>query len=444
MVDFIHQENLEQLLSAQKLTALQKQLLGMHSSEIADFIESIPTKKRLVIWELMDTDLAGKVLSNLQEAVRADLLEQVQPTRVFEATKGLEKDDVADIIQNLPEQAQVSVLLSMDEQNRQHLSSLLSYPSNTAGGLMSTDIITIRSDVSLDVVIRYLRLLGKIPQKTDNLMVVDRYNHYLGVLALTELLVQNGRMLVNDAMLDTAELSADLPAIEVAKIFEQRDLVSAAVTDQHGKLLGRVTVDDVVDVIQDKAEQTVKNMAGLRNDDIFSPIFVSIKRRALWLGINLLTVFLGSWVIGRFEETIHQLVALAVLLPIVAGMGGIAGSQTLTIAIRAIALGQLRKSNTNILLAKELAIGFFHGIIWACVVAIVVSIWFENTLLGLVIGLAMVINLLTAALAGALIPLVLNHYGIDPAIAGSVVLTTVTDVVGFLSFLGLASLLLVS
>lgn len=435
---------LHELLTCESLDCVRDLLMEMHPSEIADFLESLPGKSRGRIWNLIDFDQEGDVLAHLQDAVRSELLEQMQPQEVAAATKDLETDDVADIIQDLPEGVQDTVLLSMDEQNRQRLSSLLSYPEDTAGGLMNTDVIPIRADVSLDVVIRYLRRVENIPEKTDNLIVVDRDNQYLGILSIINILVGDPETSVGELMIEETGISADLSANEVAKIFEQRDWISAAVIDKQGVLLGRITVDDVVDVIQEEAEQTVRSMAGLGDDDMFAPIFTSSKRRALWLGINLVTAFLGAWVIGRFEDTIQQLVALAVLMPIVAGMGGVAGSQTLTIAIRGIALGQLSKSNARALMFKEIAVGILNGLAWACVVSVIVIFWFNDTSLGFIIGLAMLINLIVAALAGAVIPLVLKKYGIDPAIAGGVLLTTVTDVVGFMTFLGLASLFLVS
>lgn len=424
--------------------AAQNLLASLHPSEIADFIERIPAKARAGIWQLVDSELEGDVLSHMQDAVRTELLENMHPVQVADATKYLDADDVADILQDLPEAVADSILQSMDEQNRVRLSSILTYPEDTAGGLMNIDVVSVRADVTLDVVSRYLRLLGEIPQKTDNLMVVDRDNHYLGVLPLTELLIRDQETTVGEWMEAVACLSADTAAGEVSKLFEQRDLVSAAVVDDAGILLGRITIDDVVDVIQEEAEHAVRSMAGLSEDDMFSPVISSTKRRALWLGINLLTAFLGAWVIGRFEETIQQLVALAILMPVVAGMGGIAGNQTLTVAVRGIALGQISKQNLKPLLIKELTVGILNGVIWSCVVAIIVIAWFDDASLGLIIGASMMINLIIAALAGAMIPLLLKRYGIDPAIAGGVILTTVTDVVGFLSFLGLATLFLLN
>ncbi|MCH9048324.1 MAG: magnesium transporter [Proteobacteria bacterium] len=435
---------LHELLASKSLDRVSDLLTEMHPAEIADFLECLPVKSREKIWGLISVDREGDVLAHLQDAVRSELLEHMQPQEVAEATKDLETDDVADIIQDLPEGVQDSVLLSMGEQNRLRLASVLSYPEDTAGGLMNTDVIPIRADVTLDVVTRYLRRVENIPEKTDNLMVVDRKNQYLGALSVIDILISDPEASVGELMKEECGISADLSASEVAKVFEQRDLVSAAVVNGDGILLGRITVDDVVDVIQEEAEHAVRSMAGLGHDDMFAPIFTSTKRRAVWLGINLATAFLGAAVIGRFEDTIQQLVALAVLMPIVAGMGGVAGSQTLTIAIRGIALGQLSKSNARALMLKESAVGLLNGLMWACVVSVIVVFWFDDTSLGFIIGLAMMINLIVAAFAGAVIPMGLNRYGIDPAIAGGVLLTTVTDVVGFMTFLGLASLFLVS
>ena len=419
-------------------------IANLHPSEIADILESVPGKEREELWDLIDAELEGDVLAHMQDAVRAEFLEHMRPDEVIDATKDLEADDVADILQDLPEDIAGTILQSMDEQNRQRLSSILTYPENTAGGLMNVDVVAIRADVPLDVVTRYLRLLGEIPEKTDNIMVVDRDNKYLGVLPLTELLIRDLETKVSQWVEEEPYVYVETSTTEVAKTFEQRDLLSAAVVDDKGFLLGRITVDDVVDVIQKEAEQAVRSMAGLSDEEMFSPIIASTKRRAVWLGINLLTAFLGAWVIGRFEDTIQQLVALAVLMPVVAGMGGIAGSQTLTIAIRGIALGQIAKTNVKPLLIKELSIGILNGIFWSCVVAIVVILWFGKLSLGVIIGASMIINLIIAALAGATIPIILKRYGIDPAIAGGVILTTVTDVVGFVTFLGLATIFLLS
>lgn len=437
-------DSLHEALDQEDIELARDVVAALHPSEIADVIESMPGDERNNIWDLIDTELEGDVLSHMQDAVRTEFLEQMHPLRLADATRNLDADDVADILQDLPEDVADTVLRSMDEQNLQRLSSILTYAEDTAGGLMNIDVVSVRADVSLDTVSRYIRLLGSIPEKTDNLMVVDRENHYLGVLPLTELLVRDPQSTVGVWMEEESYLSANTPKTEVAKLFEQRDLVSAAVIDEEGRLLGRITIDDVVDVIQEAAEHAVRSMAGLGEDDMFSPVMVTTKRRAIWLGINLLTAFLAAWVIGRFEDTIHELVALAVLMPVVAGMGGIAGSQTLTIAIRGIALGQIVRTNIIPLLKKELTVGILNGILWSCVVAGIVILWFDDPFLGLIIGVSMIINLIIAAFAGAMIPLVLKRYGIDPAVAGGVILTTVTDVVGFMTFLGLATIFLIA
>ncbi|MEQ8288350.1 MAG: magnesium transporter [Gammaproteobacteria bacterium] len=438
-------DSLHEALDQQDESLARSVVDSLHPSEIADVIEGLPKQQRYEVWKMIDSEIEGDVLSHTQDVVRAELMEQMLPHEVATATQDLDTDDVADILQDLPEPVAESILLAMDEQHRHRLASVMTYPEDTAGGLMNLDVTSVRADVTLDVVARYLRRMGEIPEDTDNIMVVDRDNHYLGVLHLTDVLIRDERTTVGEWLEETPSLKADVSTSEVARLFEQRDLVSAAVIDEEGHLLGRITIDDVVDVIQSAADQTVRSMAGLGSeDDMFSSVLSSTRSRAVWLGINLMTVFLGSWVIGRFEDTIEQLVALAVLLPVVAGMGGIAGSQTLTIAIRGIAQGQLVKRNIKPLLLKELSVGLLNGLIWSCVVGIIVYLWFEEAALGIIIALAMLINLIIAALAGATIPFVLKSFGVDPAIAGGVVLTTVTDVVGFMTFLGLATLFLLT
>ena len=437
------QESLHQALDTEQLELVRSLLQELHPSEIADILESLPARERETLWNLIDPEYTGDVLSHAQDAVRSGLLELMRPQEVAIATRDLDTDDVADILQDLPEDVVDSVLLSMDSQNRERLSSILSYDEDTAGGLMNIDVVPVRADVSLDVVARYLRKLGELPEQTDSLMVVDRDNRYMGLLPLASILTEKPETTVGEVMKEDDGIAALTSAHDVAKLFEQRDLISAAVVDDGGKLLGRITIDDVVDVIQDEAGQAVLSMAGLGEDDMFGPVLVSTRRRAVWLGINLLTALLASWVIGRFEDTIRQLVALAVLMPVVASMGGIAGSQTLTISIRGLALGQLSRANARSLMFKEGAIGILNGLIWACVVSVIAVLWFKDVSLGVIIGLAMAINLIIAAVSGALIPVTLKQLGIDPAIAGGVVLTTVTDVVGFMTFLGLATLFLV-
>lgn len=431
--------------SADDIAWLKDGIGQLHPSEIADLLESLPPKDRVNLWELIGTEQEGEVLSHAQDGVRASLLEQMQPHEVAAATENLQTDDATDIIQDLPENVIDEVLGSMDEHNRVRLEKALSYQEDTAGGLMNTHLLSVYDDVDLDVVIRYLRMKGELPDKSDSLVVVDRNNHYQGLLHLPRILTGKPDAKVADVMnTEIAAVPTDMPANEVAKLFEQRDLFSVAVVDEETAPLGRITIDDVVDVIREQGEHSLMSMAGLdEDDDMFAPIVVSARRRALWLGINLATAFLAAWVIGHFAATIEQLVALAVLMPIVASMGGIAGSQTLTIVIRGLALGQLGQANSRALLFKELAVGMLNGVLWAVVVGLIAGLWFSSESLGIVIAAALIVNLLVAALFGAMIPLWLKKMDIDPALAGGVILTTVTDVIGFLAFLGLATLFLI-
>jgi magnesium transporter len=423
---------------------VRSMLNGLHPAEIAHLLESMPQPQRRLLWDLVDPELDGDILIHVNDELRASLIMEMDPDELVAATEGLEPDDLADIIGDLPDVVISEVLQSMDEQNRQRLESIMSYPDDTAGGLMNTDTITIRPDVTIDVVLRYLRRHGAVPDMTDNLFVVDRKDRYLGQLPLTVLLTQQPGVSVAEVMSrETAGIAASMKVGEVASMFEHRDLISAPVIDDSQRLLGRITIDDVVDVIRDQTEHTMMSMAGLdQRDDMFAPVFVSARQRSVWLGINLLTALLASWVIGLFENTLNQIVILAVLMPIVASMGGIAGSQTLTLVIRGIALGYIGGSNARQLLYKELAVSLLNGLLWALIVAVVVVAWFGNTQIGFVIAVAIIINLLCAAFAGATIPMLLRRLGADPALGGSVMLTTVTDVVGFVVFLGLATFFL--
>tara|TARA_R110002095_G_scaffold131070_2_gene113850 strand:+ start:299 stop:1657 length:1359 start_codon:yes stop_codon:yes gene_type:complete len=436
--------SITEALEANDLRAVRDQLATLHPSELADVLESFPPEIRDELWVHVDAEVEGDVLAEANDQVRAALLENMLPHEVAAATATLDTDDVADILQDLPESFADEVLRSMDEQNRSRIASILHYPEDTAGGLMNVDVVTVRADVEVETVLRYLRRHGAVPQKTDSLMVVDRENTYLGVVSLSALVCAPAETYVGDLMqLDAEGIPADTPEADVARQFEQRDLLSAAVVDSRGTLLGRITVDDVIDVIREQGVHSLMSAAGLdEEDDIFAPVVVSTRRRATWLGINLATAFLAAWVIGRFEGTIEEIVALAILMPVVASMGGVAGSQTLTIVIRGLALGQIGRANARLLLYRELAIGGLNGLLWAVVVALIGGLWFQDASLGLVIGAAVVVNLLIAAFAGAVIPLVLRRINVDPALAGGVVLTTVTDVVGFVAFLGLATVFL--
>ena len=362
-------------------------------------------------------------------------------SEVASMTEGMADDDIADILQQLPGAVTQEVLASMDQQDRARIERVLPYAEDTAGGLMTTDAITIRARVTLDVVLRYLRRHSEIPPMTDNLIVVNTQDQYIGLLPLRTLLVSDPSASVREMMVtDVSAIPAEMTDTEVARLFERNDWVSAPVIDTEGKLLVRITIDDVVDVIREDADHSFMSMAGLDEEqDTFAPVFKTTPRRALWLGINLITAFIAAGVINLFQDTIEKVVALAVLMPIVASMGGIAGTQTLTVIVRGIAVGQISRNNQSWLVNRELAVGVLNGLLWAAVVGMVASVWFNDWTLSLVIAIALVINLITASLVGALLPLFLNRIGIDPAFAGGVILTTVTDVVGFLSFLGLAT-----
>lgn len=438
-------EQVETLLQEGSMADVRVLLDELHPAETAHLIEALPPDERLAVWSLLLLPEKGQVLAYIKDEIRKPLIARLSREDLVTAIKGLDLDDLVDFLQELPDQVITTVLQAMDAQHRRRIEAVLSYPEDSAGGLMNTDAISVRADITLDVVQRYLRWLEKIPETTDSLMVVSRHGKYLGILRLTDLLTSDPGLTVAEAFSPEVEgIPAAMSAEDVVSLFHQRDLVSAPVVDDEGKLLGRITIDDVVDVIRDSADHSFMSMAGLSEEnDMFAPVIKSSRQRAVWLGINLLTAFLASWVIGFFDQTIEKLVALAVLMPIVASMGGVAGSQTLTLVIRGMALGQLGESNTRRLIAKEIAVGLLNGMIWAVVVGLVAMAWFNDAMLGVVIGCAIITNLFAAALAGTWIPLILRRMGIDPALAGSVVLTTVTDVVGFFSFLGLATILLI-
>ncbi len=416
---------------------------GLAPVEVAHLIESSPPKVRKMLWELIDTENEGEVLQHLNDEVSGLFLSEMSAEELVNLTSELDTDDVADILQQIPNHVSEAVLRGMDSEDRDRLEAVLAYPEDTAGGLMNTDTVTVRPDITLDVVLRYLRRHRSLPDMTDNLLVINRSNEFIGVLPINKLLVSDLNQTVREVMsTDAQTIHAAMDEEDVAKIFERHDLVSAPVVDNQGKLLGRITIDDVVDVIRDTADHSLMSMAGLdEEEDTFAPAFKTGRRRALWLGINLLTAFIASAVIGLFDQTIERLVALAILMPIVASMGGIAGSQVLTLVIRGQALGHINSiSNVRWLMNRELAVGFFNGLLWAAVIGLATLIWFNDWQLAWIIAAAIIINLVVAALSGAAVPLILKRQRIDPALAGGVILTTITDVVGFFSFLGLASI----
>ena len=441
-------DELTEVLDSGAILKAKNLLNSLYPSEIADVIESSPRNRRDLIWKLVENDNKGETLAELTEEIRGNLLDELidkdGTEGLVKIAQNLDTDDLADIIQSLPANLTQKTIKSLDKQNQDRLARVLSFPDDTAGGLMNTDTINIRSTVTVDVLLKYLRRLKKLPEQTDIVFVTDIMDKYFGFVSIQDLLVSDTGTFISKIMTkDLNIIDPDTNQHEVARIFENADLVSAAVVDKNGILLGRITIDDVVDVIREEADESVLNMAGLKKeDDIFAPIIQSTKRRSLWLGANLITALLAAASIGIFEATIEKIVTLAILMPIVASMGGIAGMQSLALVIRSQALDQIGSSNSRLLIYKEAAIGFLNGILWSSVVAILVYLWFGSIFLGLVIASALMINLIIGAISGVSLPLVLSKLNIDPALAGGVILTTITDVVGFISLLGIATIMM--
>ena len=437
-----HTRELSQAIDRGYLFQVRQMIKTLPTAGIAHLLESSPPKTRSVLWQLIDKESEGEVIQYLNEDLQSEILSELNAKEVVELTEGLETDDLADILQQLLIQIAQEVLDAMDQQDRQRVEKILSYDEDTAGGLMNTDSITVRRNHTVELVLRYLRRHQTLPEMTDNILVVNRDDELLGILPLKEVLVSDPNTSVRDVMRkDLSAIPVDMEAAEVANLFEQHDWVSAPVVDNNGKLLGRITIDDVVDVIRDTAEHSLMSMAGLdEEDDTFAPILKTARRRALWLGVNLVTAVFASLVIYTFQDTIDKVVYLAILMPIVANMGGVAGTQTLTLVIRSLALGHISPFNSRWLLVRELGVATINGIIWASLIAVIAFIWYQDALISYIIATATIINLITAALAGAYLPLFLKKIKIDPALAGSVALTTVTDSVGFLAFLGLAKM----
>ena len=417
-------------------------LTTLRSHEAANLLESIPPRARRVVWELLEEEVAHQALQHLHEDVLAEILASMDTDSLVAAGDELDTDDFADILRQLPDAIQEQVLASLDAGHRQRVESVLSYPEDTAGGLMDTELIAVEPRHSLELVLRYLRRRGQVPHTTDKLFVVNRTGKYVGILRVSKLLTTRSDARVRDVMeTDFPAISAEMEDDELARRFARDDLLSAPVVDTEQRLIGRITVDDVVDVILEDAEETFMGQAGLEVDqDTFAPILKSTRSRAIWLSINLFTAILASMVISLFEEAIVKVVALAVLMPIVASMGGVAGTQTLTLVIRAMALNQISRANLGWLLNREIVVAALNGLLLALLVGIGASLVFTDALLGVVIFTAMVANLLIAAVSGTLLPSILRALNVDPAIAGGVVLTTITDVAGFFVFLGLATI----
>jgi len=433
-------ERIDQALRAGTLGDVAGILAEMPPGDVAYLLSSSPPDYRALLLGLLQSEQEALVVNELPDELRSAILIDRAPEALAGIVEKLDDDDVADILHELPEDVTGQVLAIMDEQYRQRLQTVLRFPDDVAGGLMSTDTITIRADLTLDVVLRYLRRHVELPQNTDSLIVVNRSDKLVGLLPIRTLLVSDPAVSVREMMItDQEAIAANMPATEVARRFERNDWISAPVVDETGKLLGRITIDDVVDVIIEEADHSLTSLAGLAEEDTFATVWQSAPRRAVWLAINLATALLASSVISLFQGTIEKVVALAVLMPVVASMGGIAGTQSLTILIRAMAMGQINDRNQLWLIGRESLIGLINGILWAAVVAITASLWFDDFTLGLIIAFAMLINLVTAGLSGAGLPLVLQRLNIDPALAGGVLVTTVTDIVGFLTFLSLAT-----
>ena len=435
---------LSDALDSGRLGPVRRLVNTLAPAEIGNLLESLPPGKREVVWGLVDPEDDGEVLVHVGEEVRESLLADMDPDEIIAAVEDLDIDDLADLVEDLPDTVIDEVLKSMDRENRERLEQVLSYAEDTAGRLMNPDVVTVRADVNIDVVLRYLRLRGELPDHTDHLYVVNRRHQLIGWVALQDLVTHEPTTPINKLIDDELEsLHVDASAQQVARQFSDNDWVSAPVVDDGNVLLGRITVDDVIDIIREQAEHQALSAAGLDDEeDLFSPIKRAVRGRVVWLGINLCTAFLAAGVIGQFEVTLEKVVALAVLMPIVAGVGGNAAVQVLTLMVRGLALGQVGASNARILLWKEMRVALINGTLIGALVGAVAFFWFHSGLLALVITLALIINFCAAALAGVLLPLMLKRMNVDPAVAGTVVVTAVTDVMGFFSFLGLATLIL--
>lgn len=419
-------------------------LAPLNGAEIAHLLEGIPSDQRQAVFERAPDSEMGEILLEIGDVAGMELAEHLDKSALALLAENLDSSDLAELIDVLPEESVDDLLSGMSRQRRERIETTLSYAEETAGRLMQSDAVNVRPDVSVETVLRYLRILDDVPNDTVILMVVDRDGKFIGSVTVLDLIRSDEDMLVSEIMeTDLKTLSPHDSEAEVAMLFETHDLIAAAVVDDEGRFLGRIVIDDVVDVIREQGEHAYLGQVGLDDEeDLFAPMIPSAKRRAVWLALNLLTAFSAAWVIGLFEQTLDKVVALAILMPVVASMGGIAATQTMTLTIRGLALGQVSTGNAQRLLNKELGISFINGSLWAVVVGIVAWLWFKNPMLGYVIAVAMVINMVIAALAGIVVPLFLKYLRFDPALSGAVVVTTVTDIVGFMTFLGLATLFL--
>jgi magnesium transporter len=438
------QKIIKNLVNKQNINKLERLLANLHPADIADILESLPIEGRLIVWDLVKVENDGDILVEVSDAVRQTLIADMDSTELLAAAEYLDTDEIADIAQDLPEDVLQNLLESLDVQNRERLESALSYPESTVGALMDYDVVTIRDNVNLEVVLNYLRKLGKLPSNTDKLFVVNSNGIILGILPLKAIVVSDQMAKVKDVMSsDPVLFGPDDLAEEASDAFERYDLITAPVVDKKNKLIGRLSVDAVVDFIKEDAENEKLSMAGLREEeDLFSSIWKSVKNRWAWLAINLVTAIVASRVIGVFEGSIEKVVALAALMPIVAGIGGNSGNQTTTMIVRGLALGQVNLTNIQRLIYKELGVALLNGILWGSVLGVFAFILYENIYLGLVMTGAMILNLLLSAVMGVMIPLLLSKFGRDPAVGSSILITAMTDSGGFFIFLGLATLVL--
>ena len=435
----------ESIVHKQNLSELQKKLDLLHTADVAYILEALPFEQRLDVWELVKVERDGDILLEVSDAVRQTLIADMDTDELLAAAEQLDTDELADLAPDLPKDVLQELLDSLDTQNRARLQSALSYSEDAVGAIMDFDIVTIREDITLEVALRYMRRLGVLPDHTDKLFVVDRDDILLGVLPLKRLVVNDLAANVSDVMaIDAVVFHPQDIADEAAKAFERYDLVTAPVVDNNNKLVGRVTVDAVMDFIRDETESDMLSMAGLREEeDFFASVWKSVQNRWAWLAINLVTAIVASRVIGLFEGSIEKIVALAALMPIVAGIGGNSGNQTTTMIVRGLALGQVASHNMQSLITKELGVALFNGLIWGGVLAVIASVIYSNYYLGLVMMAAITLNLLLAAIMGVMIPLIMNKFGRDPAVGSSVLITAVTDSGGFFIFLGLATIFLI-
>lgn len=435
----------ESLVHKQNLAELQKRLDELHPADVASLLEALPLDDRLQVWDLVKAERDGEILLEVSDAVRESLIDSMDRKELLAAAGTLDTDEIADLAPDLPQDVIIDLLHSLDVRKRAHLQSALSFPEDTVGALMDFDMVTIRPDVTVEVALRYLRRLGDLPDQTDKLFVVERDDSLVGVLPVKRLLIHDPEVYLAAIMADDpVTLHPEDAARDAAQAFEKYDLVSAPVVDGESRIVGRVTVDAVVDFIREESDSEVLNLAGLREEeDLFASVWKSVQNRWTWLAVNLVTAFVASRVIGLFEGTIEKLVALATLMPIIAGMGGNSGNQTITMIVRALALGQINPDSARMLLLKEIGVSFLNGLIWGSSVGLVAYLLYENIALSLVMVGAMTLNLLLAAVMGVVIPLTMYRFGRDPAVGSSVMITAVTDSGGFFIFLGLATLFLV-